>query len=240
MDPRRKKIFWWVSGTHAGVLFLLLVVPFVRGCFHRQPKEVVMEIGIAAPAPPTAINPILPSIQPEPEPAPSPAPEKPAPVPEPKKEKPKPAPKPEPKPEPKPAPEKPKWEPKPVVRQDKRVIRQTPTTQPQPAAQPRPDLSQLKQSLSSLADPDDAYYGTIQPRFYAVWQQPASAPYGTKATAAIRVSSTGQVTYSALTAPSGNALFDQSVLAALRAVGRLPAPPKSLVNRDILIYFVLD
>ena len=232
MDPRRRKIFWTVFGTHAGILFLLLVIPFLRGCFHRKPKEVVMEIGIAAPAAPATVKPILPSIQPEPEPEPTSVPEKPAPVPEPKKEK--------TKPEPKPEPEKPKWKPKKVVRQDRRVIRKTPTTQPQSTAQPRPNLSELKQSLNSLADPDDAYYGTIQPRFYAVWQKPASAPYGTQATATIRVGSTGQVAYSALTSPSGNALFDQSVRVALRAIGRLPAPPKSLINRDILIYFELD
>lgn len=232
MDPRRKRIFWWVSGTHAGILFLLVVVPFFKGCFHRKPKETVMFVDIAAPAPSAAaIKPILPSIQPEPEHAPQPEP-KPAPVPEPK---------PKPTPKPKPEPEKPKWEPKPVLRQNNRVTGETTPTQTKPVTQPRRDLSQLKNTLNSLAgNPDDAYYGTIQPRFDAVWQQPATAPYGTKATATIRVNSSGQVTYSALSAPSGNALFDQSVQTALRAIGQLPAPPKNLINRDILIYFELD
>jgi TonB family protein len=200
---------------------------------------------MAAPAPPAAVKPILPSIQPEPEPEPAPVPEKPAPVPEPKKEKPKPEPRPEPKkekpkPDPKPEPEKPKWKPKEVVPQNRRVTRET-TTKPQAVTQPRRDLSQLKNTLNSLAgNPDDAYYGTIQPRFYAVWQQPATAPYGTKATATIRVNSSGQVTYSVLSTPSGNPAFDQSVQTALRNIGRLPAPPKNLINRDILIYFELD
>jgi TonB family protein len=234
VEPRRKRIFWWVFGTHASVIFLLLVIPFLRGCFHRKPKEVVMEIGIAAPAPPAAVRPILPSIQPEPapEPEPTPEPEKPAPVPEPEK----------PKPKPEPKPEKPKWEPAEVKPQfDRRVIRKAPTT-PRPAVQPRRNLSELKKTLGSVLsqDPDDAYYGTIQPRFYAVWQQPASAPYGTRATATVRISSTGQATYSALTAPSGNPVFDQSVLAALRAIGRLPAPPKSLANRDITVDFIIN
>lgn len=230
MDPRRRRIFWWVFGTHTGVIFLLLTVSFFRGCIHRKPKEVVMEIGIAAPAP-QPVKPIRPSIQPEPEPEPEPEP---APEPEPEPE-------PVPEPKPKPEPEKPKWEPKPVVRQNRRATRSTTTTQPKPATQSRPDLSEIRETLGSLAaDPDDAYYGRIQPRFYAVWQQPASAPYGTKATATIRVNAGGQVTYSALSAPSGNPAFDRSVQAALRAIGRLPAPPKSLVNRNILIYFELD
>lgn len=237
MRTQPNKTFWWVFGTHAGILFLLIVIPFLRGCVHRRPKEVVMEIGIAAPSMPQEITPILPTI--EPEPAPEPAPEKPAPVPEPEKPKPKPVPE-KPKPKPKPKPEKPKWKPKEVVRQNKRVTRHPTTTQPKSAVQSRPNLSELKNSLNSLVDPDDAYYGIIQPRFYAVWQQPATAPYGTKATATIRVSSNGQITYRALTAPSGNAGFDQSVQAALRAVNRLPAPPKSLANRNILIYFELD
>ncbi|MBL7016518.1 MAG: TonB C-terminal domain-containing protein [Kiritimatiellales bacterium] len=211
------KTFWWVFGTHAGILFLLLVVPFLRGCFHKEPKETVMFVDLAAPAP-AVPEPILPTIQPEPTPA---KPETPTPAPKPK-------------------PEKPKWKPAPVVRQDKRITRKTTAPQPQPAVQPRPDLSKLKQTLNSAIDPDDAYYAVIQPRFYAVWQQPATAPYGTQATATIRVSSSGQVSYRALTAPSGNAVFDQSVQAALRAVNQLSAPPKSLVNRDILIYFVLD
>lgn len=218
MRAQPNKTFWWVFGTHAGILFLLLVVPFLRGCFHRKPKEVVMEIGIAAPAAPQPA-PILPSIEPEPLPEPEPAPA----------------------PEPKPEPEKPKWKPVKVERQDnKKVTRQTPKPQPQPAVRQTPDLSEFKKSLGSLADPDDAYYGTIQPLFYTVWQQPASAPYGTKATVTIRVSTNGQVSYRALTSPSGNPVFDESVQAALRAVNQLPVPPKSLVNRDILIYFVLD
>ncbi|MBC8206505.1 MAG: TonB C-terminal domain-containing protein [Kiritimatiellaeota bacterium] len=217
MRNRPNKIFWWVFGVHASALFLLLVIPLLRGCIHRKPKEIVQEFSIVseAPAAVAAPEPILPRIQP----APAPEPEKPTPTPE---------------------PEKPKWKPAEVIPQNKRVTRQTATPQPQPAVQPRTDLSELKRSLNSVIDPDDAYYAVIQPRFYAVWQQPAAAPYGTKATAAIRVSSNGQVSYRTLTAPSSNTMFDQSVQAALRAVNQLPAPPKSLVNRDILIYFVLD
>ena len=213
MRNRPNKIFWWVFGVHAGALFLLLVIPMLRSCIHKKPKEIVQEFTIVSEAPSAvaAPKPILPTIKPE---TPTPAPE--------------------------PEPEKPKWKPAEVIPQNKRVIRQTTEPRPQPAVQPRPDLSELKQSLNSVIDPDDAYYGVIQPRFYAVWQQPATAPYGTKATATIRISSTGQVSYRALTAPSGNTVFDQSVQTALGAVNQLPAPPKSLVNRDILIYFVLD
>lgn len=217
MRNRPNKIFWWVFGVHAGTLFLLLVIPLLRSCIHKRPKEIVQFVDFVSEAPAAVASPepILPTIQPEPDPEP----ETPTPAPE---------------------PEKPKWKPAPVVRQDKRVIRQATEPQPQPAVQPQPDLSELKKTLGSIVNPDDAYYGVIQPRFYAVWQQPAATPYGTQATATIRVSSNGQVTYRAITVPSGNRVFDQSVQTALGAVSQLPAPPKSLVNRDILIYFVLD
>ena len=87
---------------------------------------------------------------------------------------------------------------------------------------------------------DSTYYGTIQPRFYSAWQQPTSAPYGTKASATIRVAADGNILFRSLTTLSGNSSFDQSVQRALQALSRLPAPPKSLVNRDIQIYFEVD
>jgi TonB family protein len=223
MRKQPNKIFWWVFGVHASALFLILVIPLLKGCFHRKPKEVIVETMIVSEAPSTVATP-----QPTPQPAPQP--------------KPQPAPQPEPAPKkPAPAPEKPKWKPAEVIRQDKRITRpttQTPT--PQPTPQPKPDLSQLKNALNSAAstaNADDLYYSAIRPRFYAIWQPPAGTPYGTKATVTIRVSANGTILYRALTSPSGNPAFDQSVNAALGAVSRLPAPPDSLINRDIFIYF---
>jgi len=237
VEPRRKKIFWVVSGTHAGIIFLLVVIPFLRGCFHRKPKETVMFVDLAASAP-SVPKPILPSIEPEPEPTPTPMPEpKPKPTP-------KPTPKPKPKPKPKPEPEKPKWKPAPVVRQNKRVTKESKKPVPVTPQRKRITASDIQKALGTTratsADQHLVYCNSLQPRFYAVWQQPTAAPYGTKATATIRVGADGNILFRSLTVLSGNRAFDQSVQNALNAAQRLPAPPKGSVNRSITIDFVLD
>lgn len=230
MQKRPNKTLGWVFGVHASAIFLLLVIPFFKSCTHRKPKEIIPGVIIVSEAPAQVAA------------APQPAPkiEKPAPTPEPKKTTP--APKTE-KPAPAPKPKKPAWKPAKVIPQNKRVIRQdsTPAPKPQqPAARPKRDLSVLKQVLSSTADPHTAYCGQIEPRFYTVWRQPTAEPYGTKATAVIRVGADGSIVFRTLTAPSGNTVFDQSVKAALHAVKRLPAPPSVSINRNITIDFVLD
>lgn len=242
MKPARNRIFWTVLGTHVGIVFVLLVTSLFRGCFRPKPKETIIFFE-AAPAP-AATEAILPTIQPEPAPEPEPTPE-PEPAPEPEPEPtPIPEPKPKPKPKPKPEPEKPKWEPKPVIRQNKRVTRE-----PSKPVQKTPVRKQISSSdiqkalggsTTSNADQHLLYCGRIQPSFYSVWRQPATAPYGTKATATIRVNSAGQVTFRSLTGPSGNSTFDQSVQAALNALSQLPNPPAVSVNRNIIIEFVLD
>jgi TonB family protein len=233
VEPRRKRIFRIVFGTHIGIIFLLVVIPFLRGCFHRKPKETILFIDLAAPTPSTVAEPILPSIKPEPAPEPEPSPI------------PKPEPKPTPKPKPKePEPEKPKWEPAKVERQNRRVIKnpQTPApVTPQPKRMTASDIQKaLGTTRTTSANQHLVYCNSLQPRFYAVWQQPSSAPYGTKATATIRIGADGSILFRSLTSPSGNRVFDQSVQNALNAAQRLPAPPKVSVNRSITIDFVLD
>ena len=238
MRKRPDRIFWWVFGVHASAIFLLLVIPLFKSCTHRKPKEIIQTVQIIREAPAQVASapqpaPKIETPKPKPKPTPKPKP-KPTPTPEPK---PTPAPKPTPKPEPK----KPAWKPAKVIPQNKRVVRKTPTPAPQqPVTRSKPDLNVLKQALGSTTDPHSAYCGQIEPYFYTIWRQPASAPYGTKATATIRVSANGSVIFHTLTVPSGNPAFDQSVRAVLNTVNRLPAPPSVSINRDIKIYFELD
>jgi TonB family protein len=127
-----------------------------------------------------------------------------------------------------------------VVPQTTRVTRNSP--QPVTPTPRTPTLSaddiqrQLGSASTSTANEHLAYCARLKPYF----RQPTSAPYGTKAVATIRVDATGTITYRALTSPSGNTAFDQSVLAALNAVSRLPAPPTVSVNRNITVTFEIQ
>lgn len=238
MSYQKKRVFKWVLGIHLVLVFCSLI----PHCIRRKPKKPAVFVEVISEPGPSVVEPILPTIEPEPEPEPAPEPEPdPAPVPEPKPRptiKPKPKPKPEPK-----KPEKPKWEPKKVIRQNKRINR-TPTkpktVTPQRKRITSSDIQKALGTPTGSYDAESAYYNTIQSRFYSVWLQPSSAPYGTRATATIKVSANGTITFRSLTVISGNGDFDRSVNTALRALSSLPPPPSSLANRSITITFELD
>lgn len=230
MRKPKDKIFWWVCGTHGSIIFLLVVIPFLRGCFRPKPKEPVVFVEMVSDAPPSAQTPskeILPS---EPEPEPEPEPAKPV----------APAPKPKPKPEPKVEPAKPKWKPAEVVKQNRRVTRQSTTPKTQTPVRKQPSSSQIRNALSSSINQENAYYGTVFARYYAVWQQPTTLPIGLSAQATIRVEKSGRISFAQITRRSGNSTFDQSVQNALNAVSSLPVPPAELAGNNITIDFVLD
>lgn len=243
MKTSKHKVFWWVFGTHASVLFLLLLIPWVKSCSRPQPKEIVTYISVeSGPAPLALVQPAPP---PRPEPQPEPKPE-PAPVPKPK---PTPKPKPPPKTEPRtnappPAVKKPEWKPAPVQRQDTRVTRSAPAP-----SRPALDLSGVKAALHSSASPSGApgtfspfawYYESVKQRMYAAWRQPVGTPAGLTATAMIRVEFSGAISSRSLIRRSGNAEFDRSVQAAIDSVHQLPAPPADLPDRSITVEFVLS
>jgi TonB family protein len=241
----KHRTFWWVFGTHASVLFLLLFIPWVKSCYHPKPKEIVTYISVESAPAPVAV--IQPAPKPEPKPAPKPEP-KPAPKPEPKPE-PKPISKPVPKPPPKitppktnqppPAVKKTEWKAAPVQKQ---TVRTT-----QSGAPPRPalDLSGVKAALNSgpssgTVSPFAWYYESVKQRMYAAWRQPAGTPVGLVATAMIRVEFSGAVSSRSLIRRSGDAEFDRSVQAAIDSVHQLPAPPADLPDRNITVEFVLS
>jgi colicin import membrane protein len=250
-----------------GVLFLLLIIPWMKGCFRPKPK-IITFIDLSAMPPPPEPAPIA-----EPESAPKPA-SKPKPVPnppktnappkvvkpEPKKAVPKPvvtnAPskKTEPKKTVTPAPPKPK-----TLEERLAEVRQggKPVVAPSPKASPQLDFSGLKSALGSVSagsgtssgtgagsggvySPFAGYYDSVTRQMYSVWRQPAGAPIGLSAAALIRVERDGSVSVKSITRRSGNAQFDQSVQSALTATTRLPIPPANLPDRNISIEFSLD
>lgn len=214
MRKNPDKLFWWVVGLHLALLGGLLIAPL----FHRRPKETVHFVDfVSEPAP---VSPEISTPAPDPQPAPKPEPQ---PV--------------QPEPKPTPIPEKPKWKPAKVVRQDRPVTKTiTPDKTP---TRPSPNVNDLKKVLSGSIDPFSAYDQTVLARFYAVWQQPASAPVGCSASAVIRIESDGQISSKTISRRSGNSIFDQSVQAALNAVARLPKPPEGF-RKSTTIDFVLN
>jgi colicin import membrane protein len=73
VSGQRKTVFKWVTGTHLTVLALLLIVPWLKGCFHKKPK-IIATFDLSAPPPPPEIVPEVP--KPKPQPPKKPEPEK--------------------------------------------------------------------------------------------------------------------------------------------------------------------
>lgn len=251
-----------------GVLFLLIFIPWLKGCFHPKPKEIITFVDLAAmPPPPQEIE-----TEPEPsipEPAPKPVP-KPKPTPKPaitntppkKVETNAPPKKVEPKPEKKPVEAK-KPAPKPKTLAERLAeVRKggKPVTKPVIKSSPQLDFSGIKSALNSASagsssgsssgsgsgsaggmySPFAGYYDSVKRQMYSVWQQPAGAPIGLSATATIQIERNGTVIAKSITRRSGNAPFDQSVQSALNATVHLPVPPADLPSRNIEVEFVLS
>lgn len=239
MKNSKNTIFRRVLGVHAAILFLMLFIPWLRGCFRPRPREIVTYINFA---PVTADVAPAPEPTPEPEPArrPDPPPRSdPPPRPDPTPP-PQAAPKPEPTPEPAP---RPAWRPAEVVRQDTPAQRTIPAPDPQPTRQPTIDPATVRETLERVAggrsDPLAAYYEQVRIRLYEVWHPPAGVPLGLTATARIRVEPDGSISSKSISRRSGHAAFDQSVQEALNRITRLPRPPANLPDRTIDIEFDL-
>ncbi|MGE4490248.1 MAG: TonB C-terminal domain-containing protein [Kiritimatiellales bacterium] len=254
--PADRKIFWWVLGTHGGILFLLLVIPWLKGCFRPKPKEIVTFVDIAPP--PAASESIAePTAEPEPS-IPEPV-KKPAPLPpptntppkkvesKPKPSPPKPAPK---KPDPPPTKTKPKtepkkqWKPTEVVRQDRKVAN------PNAPKQPQVDFSRVKSALQSAAggtgsgsssgSVGGSYSSLIYTRMYALWRQPPMEPIGTTGEVTVCVERNGRVSSKYISRRSGNANFDRSLQEVLNQTITLPVPPSDIAGVPFTITFVLN
>jgi len=214
------KLFWWIFGIHAAVIGGLLIAPL----FHRRPKEIVTFVEfVSEPAPVE---------QPVEVPVPIEEPvieevviDLPAPTNNVEKAK---------------APEKPKWKAAKVIPQNKRVTKTSEKPAPVTTSKKRISASDIRKALGSgggMIGQVDAYDTMLSTRFYAVWQVPVGAAYGTSAVGSITVGRDGTVANRKLITPSGHAAFDQSVRNALSTVNRLPTPPSERINQPITIKF---
>lgn len=218
--------------VHLSLVAVLIVAALTARYMRRKPRERVtfVEFQVAVPPPPADVEVPAPTAEPK-----APEPEPVAPIP-----KPKPQPQPKPKPKPKPK----------IERSTKRVKRapETPQRPPEPALTPE----EIRKLLDAGARPSDRtvlpeerpalglYYAQVREAMYAAWEQPVGLPSGTKAEGMIRVRRDGQVVENRLTRPSGHAVLDESVRAALRAVGRLRPLPENYTGRDLEITIVFE
>lgn len=71
----------------------------------------------------------------------------------------------------------------------------------------------------------DRWKSAIYLRIDAVWERPETATEGIEAKVAFEVTSSGSIIKARIEKSSGNSTFDQSILQALRLVGRVEPPP---------------
>jgi len=237
MNAFQRRIAWRVVGVHAAVIFLMIVVPAIKGCFKPTPKEIVTFIEFGAAAPAVSIEPVAHMAEPAP-PAPTPAPV-PTPLPEPVKPQPK------PRPVEKPQPQKPKW--KPVRAKDIKIGKKVETDRPKPPALSSADIKQAlsgvtsSRSASGIPSEFNAYYARVMNVFYQKWKPPGSATSAT-GSAIVRISmrKNGQIAKRAKIKSSGDALYDRTVMDAVNAVGTLPRPPSNYPYDYVEVVFTLD
>ncbi len=247
MNAFQKQIALRVVGAHAALVFLVVVIPFMRGCFQRKPKEIVTFIEFGAPAPPVNIETVSQMAEPEP-PAPTLEPE-PAPIPEPPKPKPKPVVKPKPKPKvekplPKPKPTKPKWKPTSVkdIKKGKK-IKESPKTPTVSSSDIKKALSGISKPATSAVNPSqiNAYIGRVGSFFYGYWKPPASASYSTgSAIVRISIRKNGQIIKRVKIRGSGDSVYDKTVMDAVNAVSTIPRPPPDYPYDYVEVEFRLE
>lgn len=240
MNAFQKKITLRVLGIHGVVIFLVGIVPLMRGCFTPKPKDLITFIEMGGPAPQVNVEPVSQLPDPEP-PAPEPPPER---IPEPVKKKPVPIKK---KPEPL------KKKPDPVKKPKQRLARPEdikigPKVKSTPK-KPRVSERDIKNAMEGITSPSAqasgspsefaAYDAQVMRRFYGVWTRPA-APAARPAEVKIFVSKNGLITGRTLVKGSGDPSFDQSVMAAVRSVSTLPKPPAGYPDNFVVRFSIND
>jgi TonB family protein len=247
MNFRNHQAFWTAVILHVLVLLGLFIGTIVEA-FRPKEKQHVFEMVDPpsevtrtqnAPAPPEPLmdppevdlTPVPQVDIPKPRPAPTPAPPRDPPPPKPKlitaaeffKENPKPDPRPR------------TPQPRPQVRAPQIEAPRLVVPRANPAANTSPQLSQ--QQLSALAD----YSARLRSRIDAAWQKPPQlAGVRLVAEVVFTVSPTGRITNARLNPGSGNAAFDQSVLAAFRQATSAGATPTGQSHEFRLSFRMLD
>ncbi|MDR2462659.1 MAG: TonB C-terminal domain-containing protein [Verrucomicrobiales bacterium] len=248
-DARKisKKTLLWVSAAHA--LVLLLAVFFARLMAPTPPPKMLEMIGLPDSLNPAdgepGVQPRAPEIPNAPSPAPSAAPPPPMTPPQPLPVTPSPsAPQnhfPVEPPAPKPPPPKPRTPVKPNLT---RTIRDTANSAADSQRHPNSGLNvnsvaeSLRRGVSGVSNradgpsgsptgnPNGDWYRTlIKNTLERHWIKPPLNNPTLTTTVKIRVLANGAIEYLGLTASSGDAAMDNSVVSAVRAAGKVSSPP---------------
>ena len=198
---------------HGAIFALLLVLPwFLEACALKKPVEKLMFVEFTVSVPP----PSAPEM---------PIPE--APTSPPSEDIAEPAKKSEPERQP--------TAPKRDIRQTNRVVRRGPPPKDQPLSPT--EIERLIKLGAKISDTTQvptgsqlalgAYYNHVHERMYAVWQQPSQLKDlpGLRTVVNITVAPDGRITRRTRTSGSGNALMDDSVMAAVNSIKALRALP---------------
>ena len=215
MTPRFKRNLKIVTAVHVGVVVCILLGAVVRNLFRKkEPVMIPVDIMFAAPA--------------EALPAPS-DPVAPPPPPPPPEEIKLPDPKPKPKPKPK-----------------KKAIKVNPTVinkkiEPKRPPKPLPSEEEIRKLMGAETTPrtpkvtpteDQWCLALIKRCLYDAWNQPsATEAGGAEAEVTIRLGPDGTLTSRQLTKSSGNGVMDQSVMAAVNAVPKIPGLSPAFIKR---------
>ena len=235
MNAFQKRITLRVLGVHAAIIFLVAIVPLMRGCFKPKPKEIVTIVVIADAPSPVSIQSVNGMSDPEP-----PLPKVDT-IPEPVKPKPVPTPKPKPKPKPT-EPKKPKWKPTKVDPTKSKRIEATPN-------KPAVSLKDIEKALSGITSPSaqtsgspsqfNAYDAQVFRIFYGKWARPG-VPGARPAIVRITLLKNGRITGRVLKQKSGDPSFDQTVMDAVKSVSTLPKPPPGYPDSFDVRFSIVD
>lgn len=242
MNAFERKIALRVFGIHVGVVVLVLMVAFLKGCFRPNPKpEMVTYIEFGQPVQGVQVEET--EAPPDPEP-PKPQPKPDLPKPQPKPDIPKPQPKPDlPKPQPRPQPKpKPKWQPTRPEDIDPSKSKKIEPVRKKPAissGEIDQAFSDVTKNTGKAGSPSEiaAYDALIKSVLYNAWKRPA-APAMRPARVTISITAAGRIGSVRLSQSSGDAGFDASVTQAARSVHILPRkPPKGYPLNNIVVNF---
>lgn len=234
-----------IAALHVVILLMIYGLSFYQPEDNTTESIEVIELAdIPVPPEPTPAPPVEPVPEPRPQPRdenPLPAPQ-PTPIPEPTPlPDPTPAPNPPPRPEPPPEPAPPAPEPRPQPQVEVDLSRTVKKTAPETSSPPNPSaiLNQLSETVETInrraATNDEiaAYRALIKRVLYASWTRPPASGEKLEAKVQVRVAPDGSLSLVGLQESSGHSPFDESALAAVRSVSRIPQPlPEGMGNPD--------
>jgi len=232
-----------IAALHLVALLIIYSLSMIQPDDNATDSIEVIELAdIPIPPEPTPAPPVEPEPRPQPRAETSPPAPQPTPIPEPTPlPDPAPAPNPPPRPEPPPEPAPPAQEPRPQPQVEVDLSRTVKKTAPETSSPPNPSaiLNQLSETVETInrraatTDEIAAYRALIKRVLYASWTRPPGTGEKLEAKVNVQVAPDGSLSLVGLKESSGNPDFDQSALAAVRSVNRIPKPlPPGMGNPD--------